>query len=121
VQDGTLLGDVDLLAMEQAVDVRPQIGLLGELQEELERLVGDAVLRVVQEDADGLGGQALAAPRIVGEELPEMQTTDRPGVGFEGLPCRPLGERRAACCHPRSPFRASERGTASPRDIIPGS
>ena len=36
--------------------------------EQLERLVGDAILRVVEIDAGRLGGQALAARRVIGEE-----------------------------------------------------
>ena len=42
-------------------------------KQKLERLVGDAVLRVVQEDARGLGGHALAALGILGEEIPQVQ------------------------------------------------
>ena len=41
-------------------------------QQQAERLVGDAILRVVEVEAGGFGGQALAAPGIVGEELPQM-------------------------------------------------
>ena len=61
VQDGPLLGDVDLLAPEHGIDPRSQAGFLGQLEEELQGLVGDAVLRVIEVDAHGLGGHALAA------------------------------------------------------------
>ena len=63
VQDGAVLGDVDLVAAEHGVDARAQAGLLGQLQQQLERLVGDAVLRVVEEEADGLERHPLAALR----------------------------------------------------------
>ena len=72
VQDGAVFGDVDLVAAEHGVDAGAEAGLLGQLQQQLQRLVGDAVLRVVEEEADGLDGQALAALRIVGEEFAEM-------------------------------------------------
>ena len=57
VQDGPVFRDVDLLAPEHGVDARPQAGLLGQLQQQLERLVGDAILRVVEVEARRLGGQ----------------------------------------------------------------
>ena len=69
VQDGAVLGDVDLLAPEHGVDPLAQAGLLGQLQQELERLVGDAILRVVEVEPDRLGRQPLAALGVVGEEL----------------------------------------------------
>ncbi len=34
VQDGALLGDVDLLSPEHGIDVRPQTGFLRQLQQE---------------------------------------------------------------------------------------
>ena len=77
MQDGPLLGDVDLLAAEHGVDAGSQAGFLGQLQEEIQRLVGDAVLGVVEVDADGLDRQAFAAFRVVGEELPEVHTRGR--------------------------------------------
>ncbi len=49
VQDGALLRDVDLLAAEHGVDARAQTGLLGQLHKEREGLVGDPVLRVVED------------------------------------------------------------------------
>ena len=46
-----------------------------------ERLVGDAVLRVVEEDAGGLGRQPLAARGVVGEELAQRRGRGRrPGA-----------------------------------------
>ena len=44
VQDRAVLGDVDLFTPEHGVDPRSQIGFLGQLQEELECLIGDAIL-----------------------------------------------------------------------------
>ena len=102
VQDGALLGDVDLLAPEHGVDTGSQAGFLGQLQEEPQRLVGDAVLGVVEVDADGLGGEALAAVGVVREELPEVQLLDLRVMGFERLPRRALSEWCDGCCHVRS-------------------
>ena len=101
VQDGPVLRDVDLLAPEHRVDAGAQAGFLGELEEELQRLVGDPVLRVVEEEARRLGGQALAAPGIVREELAQVQVPHLSVVGFEGLPGGPRGERRDGSRHLR--------------------
>ena len=87
VQDRALLGDVDLLAAEHGVDPRPQAGFLGELQEQFERFVRDAILGVVQVNARGFGGHALAARGVLGEQLPQMQFPDLLIVGLEGFPC----------------------------------
>ena len=73
VQDGALLRDVDLLAAKHGVDARPQAGFFRQLQQELERFIGDAVLGIVKVDADGLGRHALPAGGIVREERPEMK------------------------------------------------
>ena len=63
VQDGAVFRDVDLLAAEHGVDPAAQAGFLRQLQKELERFVGDAVLRVIEEDARRLGRHPLAALR----------------------------------------------------------
>ena len=99
MQDGPLLGDVDLFAPEHGVDAGPQAGLLRQLQKEPERFVGDAVLRVVEVDAGGLNGHPLPALGIVREKLPKMQGPDFLVMGFEGLPCRECSDRRDACFH----------------------
>ena len=61
---------------------------LGELEQQTQRLVGDAVLRVVEEDAGGLDGQALAAFRVVGEELRRAAAGERCLMRGERLPGR---------------------------------
>ena len=48
VQDGAVLGDVDVLAGEHRVDPLPQPRLLGQRDKQPERLVRDPVLRVVE-------------------------------------------------------------------------
>lgn len=59
VVDGTALGEVDLLAGKHGVPLLLDAGLLGELDEEVEGLIGEEVLGEVEEDvgADALGGK----------------------------------------------------------------
>ena len=67
MKHGPLLGDVDLLALEHRVDALAQAGLVGELQQEAQRLVGDTVLRVIEVKAGSKGGQPFAALGIIGK------------------------------------------------------
>ena len=48
VQDGPLLGEIDLLAAKHGVDPLAQAGLVRELKKKLQRLIGDAVLGVIE-------------------------------------------------------------------------
>ena len=90
VQDRALLRDVDLLSPEHGVDARSQAGFLGQPEEQLEGFVGDAVLRVVQEEAHSLGRHPLAAAGIVREEIRGDASREPLIVGFEGLPGRAI-------------------------------
>src|SRR5438309_376328 len=68
VQHRPSLGDVDPVSPEHRVDPPSQAGFLRQAQEQPERLVGDAILRVVEVEADGLRRHALAARGVVGKE-----------------------------------------------------
>ena len=51
-----------------------------------ERLGGDPVLGVVEVEVAGLAGQRLAPPRVVGEQLAQVDVPDRLVVPDQGLP-----------------------------------
>ncbi len=61
VEDRAVLGHVDAVAGEHHVAALLELGLSGELEEQRERLVGDAVLGVVEVEPGGLDGQPLPA------------------------------------------------------------
>src|SRR5438128_9586523 len=105
VQDRSPLRHVDPLSPEHGVDPRAQAGCLRQLEEEPQRLVGDAMLRVIEVDAHRLRRQALAAPGVVREEPAQMQVADLLVVGPEGLPCR---------VHVSSPWRGRRASRRSP-------
>ena len=92
VQDGPVLGDVDLLAGEHRVAALRDAALLRKLEQQPQRLAGDPVLRVVQEDALGLEHEGLAAFRIRREQIAEMRLAERVGVLLERLPRRSLAK-----------------------------
>ena len=93
VQDGTVLGHVDLLAREHRVDAGPETGGVGQRQEEADGLVGQAVLRVVEVQAVDLEGEPLAARAVLREQLAEVHVLDRLVVRLERLPFGGAGDR----------------------------
>ncbi len=82
--------------------------LLGELDQQLQRLVGDAVLGVVEEQPGALGDQALAAVWVLGEELAQVALADLGVVLLEGLPG--LGLRRSGFASGSRPGSLCARG-----------
>ena len=69
-----------------AVDALAQAGLLGQLHQQRERLVGDPVLRVVEVQAGAFRGQPLAPVRVRGEQVPDVRRRDLLVVRLESLP-----------------------------------
>ena len=109
VQDGAIFRDVDFLASKHRVDPGAQPGLFGEVNKQLERLVVDAIFRVIQVDAGSIDGHPLAARRVIREQASQVQDPHRLIVIFEGLPCRAFVRRSRArglrsCSHLRHPF-----------------
>ena len=86
MEDGAVLGDVDLLAAEHRVDAIAQPGLLRQLPQQTERLVGDAVLGVVETEAGEFHRHSLAALRVVREERTQVQAADLLVVRLQRLP-----------------------------------
>ena len=86
VQHRALFGDVDLVATEHGVDSRAQAGLVRKLNQEPQRLIGDAILGVVERQASGFRRQALTACGIVREERAEMHVPDRVIMALERMP-----------------------------------
>ena len=86
MEHGAVLGDVDPLAREHRVAALGDACLLGERDEQPQRLVGDAVLRVVEEEAGRLGGEPLRPARVGCEEVAQVRSLHLLGVGLERLP-----------------------------------
>ena len=86
MQHSSLLCGVDLLPAKHRLDSRLQAGLLGEPKKQLERLVGDAILGVVQVEAHSLHRHPLAARWIVREELSQMKIRRLFVVRIERIP-----------------------------------
>jgi hypothetical protein len=93
MQDSAVFGHVDLVATEHGVNALAQARFLGELHQQWQGLLGDAVFRVVEVEAGALDCQALAALGVITEKLAEVQSLDLRVMGLELLPGRTLGKR----------------------------
>jgi hypothetical protein len=86
VQNGALFGDIDPFATEHRVTAGRHVACLGEREEQTQRLLGDAVLRVVKEDSGRLRRKALRPGGIACEQLAQMHVLDLRVVRGERLP-----------------------------------
>ena len=76
VEDGTVLGEVDLVSAEHGITLALDAGLLGQLDEEVQGLICEEVLAEVEEDVGGGVGAGGEGAGEAGESV---------GVGGEGL------------------------------------
>jgi hypothetical protein len=99
VQHCPALGDVDLLAGEHGVDALAQARLLREPQQQAQRVVGDAVLRIVEVDAAGLESHPLAASGVIGEQVAQVDIAHLGVVIVQFLPGAAVEQRRRGFGH----------------------
>jgi len=71
VEDGTVLGGVDVLPREHGVDPLPQAGPVGQGHQEPEGLGRDPLLGRVEGQAVVIDGQRRGASRVGGEQVPQ--------------------------------------------------
>ena len=91
VEHGPVLGGVDVGAGEHGVTAGLDAGGPGQVDQERQRLVGDPMLGVVQDEIAGSGGQTGRPLGVVGEELAQVEIADVAEVRCEGLPLRSAG------------------------------
>src|SRR5438270_7951003 len=92
VKNGAIFRDIDLFSTAHRIDPLPQPGLLGQLNEKLQRLVRDAVLGVIKKDPTRLNRESLAALRVFRKHLFEIFPLNLLMMRLEGLPRRALTE-----------------------------
>ena len=86
VEHRSVLRDIDVITAEHRRSAARKIALLCQLKEQRQGLGRDAILRVVQEQSDGLGSKRLAARWVIGELVAQVQAFDRGVVPFQSLP-----------------------------------
>ena len=63
---------VGLVAAKHSLSALAQAARVGKVQQQPQRLIGDAVFGIVQIQAHCITGQAFAALRIIGKQLAQM-------------------------------------------------
>src|SRR5262249_4651520 len=88
VEYGPVFGHVDVFTGPHGVNPGPEPGPLRDRYQEGDGLVGQAVLGVVEEQVGGVEGEPVAAGRVVGEEVPDVDVRHFAVVVEQGLPFR---------------------------------
>jgi len=83
VQHRPVLGDVDVVAAKHRVAMLLELAAAGQIDEQPERLVGDAVLRPVGVPAGSLAAEPLAPRRILREQLAQVDVLQAGVVRLE--------------------------------------
>ena len=91
MQDGALLGHVDLVAAKHRVNASAESDLVSQREQQPDRLVGHAMLGIVKVETGGFDGQAFAALGIFGEHGAQVAALDFVVVRLESLPCGAIG------------------------------
>ncbi len=91
VENGAVLGGVDVLAGKHGGDLVGKFGLDGEVLEEGQCLGGDVLAGEVEKDAVVMGAEGVG-PGGVLKEIAEVELPGGLGVGFEGVPGGEVGE-----------------------------
>ena len=92
MEDGPVLGGVDVIAGEHGVAAGLHPGGSGHAQQEPHRLVGDAVLGVIEHQIASAGSEAGGPLGVASEELAQVPVTHVAEVRFERLPLGRGGE-----------------------------
>ena len=93
VEYGAVLGDVDLLAGKHRLNAGLESGFFGELKQQLERLISQAILGVIEEDAAELCREPITTRRVPGEQVFQGHVLHLAVVGGECLPGGTLCQR----------------------------
>ena len=92
VQNGAVLRDIDLVATEHGIDPFAQTALSGQTEEQFERFVRDAILRVIEEDPASLGRQIVPPPGISGKKFAQVEAGYFRMMRLKGFPGRTVGQ-----------------------------
>src|SRR5579862_6354908 len=93
MQDRPFLGGVHIITTKNSLNLCAQTGLLGQLQEQLERCFRDAIFGIVQEQSHSLGGKSFASSGVFREEPSQGKLLDLLAMLGQRFPSRAFDER----------------------------
>ena len=88
MQRSPVLGSIDVRPGEHCVASGLEAGGAGQIYQQAHRLVGDAVLAVVDVEVADRGGEPLRSVGVIGEELAQMGVSDLLVMPEQCVPCR---------------------------------
>src|SRR5690606_31456928 len=94
MQGGTVLHPIDSVATKHRLDALWQLAGSCEFKEQEQGFIVDALLGVIQIQANRLDAETLTPRRVGGEQLTQMPWAHASGMGQQGLPLRALGQGR---------------------------
>ena len=86
MQGSPVLGKVEFLALEQGSDLVGQFGLGSQLDQQVQRVIGDDVLGIIEQDAAGLLREPVKALDVIVEQGAHGRPADAAAVELERLP-----------------------------------
>src|SRR5262249_32603915 len=92
MKHGAILRAIDPLAAEHGIDPLPQPGFIRELNQKLQRFIGDPVLGVIEIDTRRVQGQTPTPVPIFREQISQMPSPYLLAMYAKTLPGRTLGE-----------------------------
>src|SRR4051794_33648471 len=118
MQHGALLRGVDLVAAEHRIASRQHASFDTELQQQADRFVRNAVLRIVEHHTGALDDHALSAPWVLGEQLAQVDVLDLLVMRLQRLPGGRL-RQAVRCRHDALPFYGRRKSASSNRTRSP--
>src|SRR5215469_11339875 len=101
MQNCAIFRDIDLVTTKHGIDTLPQTTFFGQLNEQPECVVGDTILRIVEEQTHGFCRHSLATLWVISKELAQVHFPNPSKVCCEGLPCLPLHGKCRDCLRRR--------------------
>ncbi len=86
VQDCAVLGEVDLFTAEHGINSRAKSAFCGQLQQQLQSGLGNAVFGVVKEQARCFGSEPFATFAVFGEKVSQLKGFDLFGMIDQQFP-----------------------------------
>ena len=91
MEDRAVLGHVDFLPGEHGLDLLPEVGLPGKVEQQRLGPVGDTVLGIVEEDVAKPQREPLKALGVLGEQVTHVNAVHVLVMLCQGFPCGRTG------------------------------
>ncbi len=91
MQGSAILGDIDVLAVEQCLAVFLDAHVAGDISQRPQSVIVDEVLRQIDAQRADIVGHIRRAPRLISEELTKRGGAELCGMLFQSSPVSSIG------------------------------